>query len=132
MSAKSSLRTPIKRARGLGASGTGTHHFWVQRVTAVALIPLTVWFVVEFMTVLIHAERAGVQLWLKNPLSALAAAALTLALFWHARLGLQTIIEDYVNRKGKKLATLIFTDFCIFIFGAMALISIARLHFIGM
>ena len=125
------LRTPIKRARGLGSANEGTGHFWVQRVTAIALIPLTVWFMVELVSRLIGADRAGVALWLSHPLVALAMAALVVAMFWHAKLGIQVIIEDYVHHEGKKLATLLTCSALIYGFGAASLAAIARLHFIG-
>lgn len=131
MRIRSSLRSPIKRARGLGASGDGTHHFWVQRATAIALIPLTVWFMIEIMTTLLGAERSGAADWLKNPLTALAVAAFVVAAFTHARLGVQTIIEDYVNYEGKKIVTLLILNLAIFGFGAAALMAVARLHFVG-
>ncbi len=131
MRLRPTLRTPIKRARGLGASGDGTHHFWVQRATALALIPLTVWFMIEIMTTLVGAERMDAAVWLKNPLTALAVCAFIVAAFTHARLGVQTIIEDYVNYEGKKIVTLLILNLAIFGFGAAALMAIARLHFIG-
>jgi succinate dehydrogenase / fumarate reductase membrane anchor subunit len=132
MRLRPSLRSPIKRARGLGASGDGTHHFWVQRASAVALIPLTVWFMIEIMTTLLGAERTSVADWLKNPLTALAVCAFIVGAFTHARLGVQTIIEDYVNCEGKKIVTLLILNLAIFGFGAAALMAVVRLHFIGM
>ena len=127
----SSLRTPLKRARGLGAAHSGTHHFWVQRVTAVAIIPLAVWFVVTLISKLLGAPRAAVSDWLQQPLVALALASLLVAMFAHARLGLQVIIEDYVANEGKKIALLLLTNALIIGCGAASLMAIFHLHFFG-
>ncbi|MES2985093.1 MAG: succinate dehydrogenase, hydrophobic membrane anchor protein [Pseudomonadota bacterium] len=129
--AHASLRTPIKRARGLGSAKDGTGHFWLQRVSAVALIPLTVWFMVSLITHLIGADRAGVAQWLSHPLVALAMAALIAAMFIHARLGIQVIVEDYVHHEGKKIVALLLNNALILGFGGASLFAIARLHFIG-
>ncbi len=131
MAKPSSLRTPLKRARGLGASGTGTHHFWAQRTTAVALIPLSMWFVVTLVTALLGEDAAGIGTWLKSPLSALALSGLVLALFTHARLGIQVVIEDYVHAHGIKVATILLSNTLMICFGAASLMAIAKLHFFG-
>lgn len=127
----SPLNTPIKRARGLGSAHSGTHHFWVQRVSALALIPLSIWFIGQIIGNLLDADRAGVATWLHNPLTALALAALIVALFMHARLGVQTIIEDYIHCEGKKIAALLLLNTGIFGCGAASLMAVARLHFFG-
>jgi succinate dehydrogenase / fumarate reductase, membrane anchor subunit len=127
----SPLRTPIKRARGLGSSHSGTHHFWLQRLSALALIPLSIWFIVALMTELIGADRAGVAAWLQGPVTALLLASLVVALFVHARLGMQTIIEDYVHCGAKKIAALLTLNILIYGFAAASLMAIARLHFFG-
>lgn len=132
MDLKPSLRTPIKRARGLGSAHTGTHHFWLQRVSAVALIPLTVWFMIEVLTVLIDRDRAMVIAWLRSPTTALLMGGLLVALFMHARLGVQTILEDYVHAKMLKVSLLILLNFLTLGFGAAALLSVFHLHFIGL
>lgn len=125
------LRTPLKRARGLGSGHGGTHHFWVQRVSAVALIPLSIWFIVQLVCHLLDADRAGLAQWLHHPLTALAMAALIAGLFVHARLGIQIIIGDYVHCDVRRAVMLIALDFLILGFGVASLMAIARLHFIG-
>ncbi len=129
MNKKHSLRTPLKRARGLGASHSGTHHFWAQRSSAVALVPFSIWFVIELATKLVGADRAGVALWLRSPLVALALSMLVVALFVHARMGVQVIIEDYVHHEGLKVATILSSNALMVGFGAAALMAIAHLHF---
>lgn len=127
----SRLRSPIKRARGLGAAHSGTQHFWVQRVSALALIPLCMWFMVSLLTRLIHADAQSIGQWLANPLVALAMAGMVLALFTHARLGVQTIIEDYVHGHGSKLVALLTLNVLVLGLGGASLMAIVKLHFTG-
>ena len=131
MSNKPSITSPLKRARGLGAAHDGTHHFWVQRLTALALIPLTIWFLCALTTQLIDHDVTAVQAWLHQPIMALLLAALVVSLFWHAKLGIQVIIEDYVHSEGKKIVTLLLINVLVYGFGAAALMAIAKLHFLG-
>lgn len=127
----SPLRTPLKKVRGLGASHHGVGHWWLQRMSALALIPLSIWFIVSLVTRLLAADRGVVGAWLGTPFVALAMAALVIALFAHARLGIQVIIEDYVHAKGKKIAALLLNNVAMLVFGAMALAAIAHLNFFG-
>jgi succinate dehydrogenase / fumarate reductase membrane anchor subunit len=131
MSNKPSISTPLKRARGLGAAHDGTHHFWVQRLTALALIPLSIWFIAGLATRIVGHDVSAVQAWLHHPIPALVTAALVISLFWHAKLGIQTIIEDYVHCEGKKIVTLLFVNLLVYSFGAAALLAIAHLQFFG-
>jgi succinate dehydrogenase / fumarate reductase membrane anchor subunit len=91
-----SLRNPLARAKGLGSAKDGTAHWWHQRLTAIALALLTPWFVV-FAVGLIGADQAAVQGAIARPLTATLLAAFVLSLFWHARLGLQVVVEDYIH-----------------------------------
>jgi succinate dehydrogenase / fumarate reductase membrane anchor subunit len=91
-----SLRNPLARAKGLGSAKDGTTHWWHQRLTAIALALLTPWFVV-FAVGLIGADQAAVQGAIARPLTATLLAAFVLSLFWHARLGLQVVVEDYIH-----------------------------------
>jgi succinate dehydrogenase / fumarate reductase membrane anchor subunit len=91
-----SLRNPLARAKGLGSAKDGTTHWWNQRLTAVALALLTPWFVV-FAVGLLGADQAAVRAAIAQPLSATLLAAFVLSLFWHARLGLQVVVEDYLH-----------------------------------
>lgn len=126
--AHTSLRTPIKRARGLGAAHSGTGHFWLQRVTALALLPLSLWFVVALATRLIHADASSLSQWLHQPLVALALAAFIVALFAHARLGVQTILEDYIHSEVRKIIALLTLNLLVIGFGAASLMAIFHLH----
>jgi len=90
------LRTPLKNARGLGSAKDGTHHFVLQRITAVALIFLSL-YVVWLIISLIGSDYASVRAAVANPANAVLLIAFVIATFWHAKLGLQVIIEDYVH-----------------------------------
>ncbi len=113
-----SLRTPLAKVRGLGSAKDGTHHFWIQRLTAVALIPLTIWFALSVAS-LASADQAGVLAWMKSPLSATLMLSFLLAGFWHMKLGLQVVIEDYVHTEATKITCLILNNL-ISIFLALA------------
>ena len=100
-----SMRSPLGRVRGLGSAKTGTDHFWAQRVTAVALVPLTLWFVYALLS-LAGADYATVSAWLRSPVNAVLMLALIVATFHHMQLGLQVVIEDYIHGEGIKIACL--------------------------
>ena len=101
-----SLRSPLGRVRGLGSAKEGVNHFWAQRMTALALIPLAVWFVISLFSVL-GDDRGAVQAWVSSPVVAGLLILLIAATFYHAFLGLQVVIEDYIHGEGLKLATLV-------------------------
>jgi succinate dehydrogenase / fumarate reductase, membrane anchor subunit len=90
------LRNPLSTASGLGSAKDGTGHWWNQRLTAIALALLTPWFVV-FAVGLIGSDHAQVRAAIGQPVTATLLAAFVLALFWHARLGLQVVVEDYIH-----------------------------------
>jgi succinate dehydrogenase / fumarate reductase membrane anchor subunit len=104
-----SLRTPLAQARGLGSAKGGTHHFWLQRLTAIALVPLTVWFALSVAS-LATVDLPAVVTWMKSPLSALLMLSFLLAGFWHMKLGLQVVIEDYVHSEWRKVTCLILNN----------------------
>ncbi len=92
------LRTPLKVARGLGSSKSGVHHWWLQRVTAIALIPLSIWFLF-LLGGMIHADYQTVLASIGKPAHAIFLIMFVVCLFWHGALGLQVIIEDYVHTR---------------------------------
>src|SRR5438034_9873215 len=100
------MRSPVGRAIGLGSAKEGVEHWWLQRVTAVALVPLTVWFVVAVVR-LSGADIDAVRDWVGRPLPAILLVLLLIATFWHASLGLQVVIEDYVHTDLAKLGLVI-------------------------
>jgi succinate dehydrogenase / fumarate reductase membrane anchor subunit len=93
-----SLRTPLARVRGLGSAKDGTMHWWMQRVTAVLLVPLSVWLLFCALP-MVAADYADARVWLAQPLNALLVLTLMLTLIYHALLGVQVVIEDYFHTR---------------------------------
>src|ERR1700735_194690 len=102
------LRSPLGRARGLGSARAGSKHWWAQRVTAVALVPLTLWFVWSALR-LVGASHDDVLAWIGGPGPVVLVIALVLATFYHLSLGLQVVIEDYVHTEPTRLISLLLT-----------------------
>lgn len=106
------MRTPLSKVRGLGSAKSGTEHFWHQRLTAVANIPLII-FLVFFCVAHVGSSQAEMTSAIANPLVALMLLFTIISVTWHMRLGMQVIIEDYVHAEGPKLAGLVAnTLFC--------------------
>jgi len=105
-----SLRTPLGRVLGKGSAGDGVSHWWVQRVTAVALIPLTAWFAIALLGKSLHSWEA-MRGWLGQPWVAVFTILLGVTLAWHSWLGVQVVIEDYVHAKGAKTTLLLLSTF---------------------
>lgn len=100
------LRSPLSRARGLGSARAGSIHWWSQRLTAIALVPLTLWFICAAIR-LTGATRAEVGAWLASPLPLVLMLALIIATFHHLQLGVRVVIEDYVHQEGVKLGAVL-------------------------
>jgi succinate dehydrogenase / fumarate reductase membrane anchor subunit len=101
-----SLMTPLNRVLGLGTAKGAAEHWWLQRVTAVALLPLGLWFVYGLLT-LPGFDFASVAAWVQEPITSILLILLVVAVGYHSALGVQVVIEDYVTGKGSKAATLI-------------------------
>ena len=102
------LRSPLGRARGFGSSRSGSDHYWAQRITAVALIPLSVWLVASLVT-LTSSDLDVVKAWLSKPVNTSLMLLTFFAGLWHGQLGMQVVIEDYVHAPLVKHLALIFT-----------------------
>ena len=125
-----SIRTPLARARGLGTAKDGTHHWWMQRVTAAGNLILLAWFIASLI-LLPSLDRTSVLAWLSSPLVAVPMLLLILTTFWHARLGVQVLIEDYVHSEGLKLLAFIALNFFILGTAAVAAFSVLIIAFGG-
>ncbi len=124
------MRTPMARVRGLGSAREGTLHFWRQRLTGVALVPLTLFFV-GFLVAMNGAGYAELRAALAHPLVALVFAVMLVAGLIHMRLGMQVIIEDYVHGEGAKLTLFVFNTFFTIAVGVVSVFALAKLSFGG-
>jgi len=118
-----SMRSSIARARGLGSAKEGVGHWWVQRLTALALIPLGLWFVASVVH-LAGADHAAIKLWLGAPFTLGALVLTIVAAFYHAVLGLQVVIEDYIHQTAVKLTLIILIQFAAFALAATAIVAL--------
>lgn len=124
------MRTPLNKVRGLGSAKEGVDHFWRQRVTALANIPLTLFLAVT-IALLAGKDHAAVAAYLGSPLAAIAFTALILSATIHMRLGMQTIIEDYVHGEAAKIISLIANTFFAIFVGLASLLAIVKLSLGG-
>jgi succinate dehydrogenase / fumarate reductase membrane anchor subunit len=121
------MQTPRKTAAGLGAAKGGTSHFIQQRVTAIALVALVLWFILALVGAL-HAGYPGARAFIANPVNAVLLILLVTAAFWHMQIGLQVIIEDYIGKHGTRAALLllnIFVAASLWVIAAFSILSIA-------
>ncbi len=126
----SDLRSPLNRARGLGSAKSGVHHFWMQRLTAVALIPLVIWFAIS-LVMLSGADYGMARSWIGSPF-VMVLLILTICVgLYHGQLGMQVVIEDYVHNEGVKLALIVAIKFIAVFFGLAAIVASMRIGFGG-
>ena len=122
-----SLRSPLGVVLGLGAAGEGTGHWWAQRVSALCLVPLTLWFLVALVRLPL-ADYAAVSIWVASGWNPLWLALLLLSLCWHSRAGVQAVIEDYVHAPAAKFTALLLNSgahLLLLAFGLYALLQLA-------
>lgn len=124
------FRTPLSRARGLGSAKGGVSHWWWQRLTAIALVPLTLWFVVALVS-LQNADYATVTGWLQSPVNAAMLALFVVAGIHHGQLGVQVVIEDYIHVEWIKFSSLIALKLVAVLLAAIAVIAIIRIAATG-
>ena len=125
-----SLQHPLGRVRGLGSAKAGSHHWWSQRVTAVALVPLTLWFVYSALMLAGSDYESGIK-WLAQPTNGIFMVLLVISTFHHLQLGLQVIIEDYVHHEAVKLIALVVMKLSSIGFAVAAIFSIIKVSFGG-
>ncbi len=123
-----SLRSPLGRARGLGSAKEGVQHWWWQRLTAVALVPLTLWFVFS-IACLAGAGRAEVLAWIASPVNAVGLILFLATLLHHSQLGVQVVIEDYVHAEGVKLVSMVLMKFAHVVLAVAAIFSVLKIAF---
>lgn len=124
------LREPLKVARRLGASHSGVHHWVLQRLTALALVPLTIWFLFLVAT-LVHADYATVRATIAEPVNAFLLIVLAICMYWHGMLGLDVIIGDYVHTRWREVALQIALRFGAFLCALATILAVLSLWFTG-
>ncbi len=123
-----SLRSPLGQARGLGSAKEGVGHWWAQRLTALALIPLSLWFVYSIARFPL-SDYAMMVLWIKSPLVAVALVLFFVAMIYHAALGVQVIVEDYVANEGVKLLGIVIAKFALYALGVASVFAVLKIAF---
>ena len=122
------LRTALNKVRLYGSARSGTEHFWHQRLTAIANIPLTI-FLLWLVIPLTGASHAEVVNTIKHPLIAFGLIAVIISFTWHMRLGMQVVIEDYVHSDGRKLIMVVINNFFCSMIALMSIFAILKISF---
>ena len=120
------MRSPLGRVRGLGSAKEGTDHWFFEKLTALALVPLSVWFVAAVLGG-IGADYATLKAWMSVPGNMTMMILLIVAFFWHASLALGTVIEDYVHYKPAHLGGLIAVKFVCLFLGVFSIVSVLKI-----
>lgn len=121
-----SRRSDLGKARGYGSAHEGAHHWWMQRVTAIGLLVLLPWFIYAAFTLSGLSYTASI-LWLQKPWNTIAMVLFVGVAFYHARLGAQVVIEDYISHQGVRLAALILNKFGLLILGIICVYSLLKI-----
>ena len=124
------LRTPLSKVRGLGSARDGVHHWLAQRLTAIALIPLSLWFIISLAT-MTGLDYQTVTGWMQSPLIAVLLILFIFALFYHAQLGVQVVIEDYVSCKAIRITSIVLLKFVVLFAGFVSAIAVLKV-FLGL
>ena len=121
------LRSPLSRVKGLGSAKDGTHHFWHQRLTSLLLVPLVLWL--GFSLAAMPVDHATLVDWVGQPLVTIALVLLIGTVFYHAKLGLQVVIEDYVASHSRRTLTLLLSSFLCLLFGLVGVVAVLKIAF---
>lgn len=124
------LRSAFDRTQDLGSAREGIGHWWVQRVTALALIPLTLWFAASLIASA-RGDYSALILWLRSPFTSVSMVLLLIALFYHMALGLRVVVEDYVHSDRIKMPAVVFINFMSFGLAAAGIVTTLRIAFGG-
>ena len=120
------MRSDLARARGIGAAKDGVAHWWAQRLTALALIPLALWFVGSIIG-LVGASHSAALAWIGSPATAVLLIVLIAATFHHAQLGVQVVIEDYVHHEGLKVAAVVAVKSVAILLAVAAVLAVLKI-----
>ena len=121
-----SIETPIARVRGLGSAHSGAHHWWIERLTSISTLLLFFWFGASLLALpaLDHQTIVG---WLSSPTAAVPMLLLIVSTFWHLKLGMQVVIEDYVHDAGWKLFSIVLLKFFTILLAALAIFAVLKI-----
>jgi succinate dehydrogenase / fumarate reductase membrane anchor subunit len=122
------METPIAKVRGLGSARAGAHHWWLERLSSVALLVLFVWLIASILR-LPDLSYGTVREWLADPLAAVPMLLLVAVTFWHSKMGLQVIIEDYVHEPGNKAFAITLLGFFVVAGAGLAMFAILKIAF---
>jgi succinate dehydrogenase / fumarate reductase membrane anchor subunit len=122
------MRSQLGRARGMGSAKSGTHHWWAERATAVALIPLTLWFIYAIIH-MAGQPQVVLQHWVAHPVNTVLLLALVAMTFHHMQLGLQVVMEDYIGNKKLQSACILLNKAVAVLLGLLCVVSILRMAF---
>jgi succinate dehydrogenase / fumarate reductase membrane anchor subunit len=120
------MRSPLGRARGLGSAKAGAEHWWVQRLTSIALVPLTLWFLCAMIR-MIGATRDDIVSWMAGPLPIVLMIALVVATFHHLQAGLQVVIEDYVDHSWLRIGSILLVKGLSLLLALACIVAVLRL-----
>jgi succinate dehydrogenase / fumarate reductase, membrane anchor subunit len=125
-----SMASPLNRARGLGSAKAGVHHWWAQRVSAVALVPLVLWFVIAVISApgMSHGEFRA---WVGSPINSVLLVLLIVATFHHAQLGVQVVIEDYVQGEGARIGLILAAKGLAVLLAALGIFAVLKVALRG-
>ena len=121
-----SLRTPLGRVLGHGAAKSGVQHWWMQRVSAVALVPLTIWFIFSLLH-LVGASHQAMIVWLSSPWSIVLMLALIVATFHHFSLGVQSVLDDYVHQPTVKLWSMLVLKAACMVSALLCIVAVLKI-----
>jgi len=124
------LRNQLGRVRGLGSAKAGSEHWWMSRVTSIALIPLTLWFIFGVLAIIGDGHAAALH-WLRKPFSAIMMILFVGATFYHTALGIQVVLEDYVHNEPVKLVSIVAAKFLCFAFAVAGIFAVLKIAFGG-
>jgi len=124
------MRAPLARVRGHGSAKAGAHHWWAQRLSAIALVPLLLWFVAS-LTVVATTDYATAAAWVRSPYNSALLVLLIGALFYHAQLGMQVVFEDYISTPWLQVASIILVRCLALLLAVVAIVAVLRIAWGG-
>ncbi|MFC3123911.1 succinate dehydrogenase, hydrophobic membrane anchor protein [Pseudoroseomonas globiformis] len=120
------MQSPLGRVRGLGSAKGGVHHWWMQRVTSIALLPLTLWFVFSAASLAGHSYETTLA-WIGRPFNAVLLLATIGLSFYHAAMGVQVVLEDYIRSEFNRMASILAVKALCVVLALMAMLAVLRI-----